>query len=52
VWGEGERRFAAGAWRLAWNRATRGGGSAGPGLYFARITVDGKPYVRRFAIVR
>jgi hypothetical protein len=50
VWREPERRIGAGVWTLSWNRA--GPAGPGPGLYFARISVNGQPHVKRFAIVR
>ena len=48
VWHEAERRLEPGEVTLAWRR----GAAAEPGLYFARVTVDGRATVRRFAILR
>lgn len=51
VWSQGERAFEAGRHALAWDGragAESGAGRAGPGLYFARVAVEGaEPFVRR-----
>jgi hypothetical protein len=43
--------FAAGRHQVSWTGRT-GSGSVTPGLYYARLEVEGQQFVRRFAVVR
>ncbi len=52
VYREPERAAPAGRWTLRWPGLTRGGERARPGVYLARVVVDGTSLVRRFAVVR
>ena len=52
VWREGERTRGAGLWPLRWDGRDGSGLAAHPGLYLARLRVDGRVYVRRFAVLR
>jgi glucose/arabinose dehydrogenase len=51
VWRTAPRRYAAGRWTLEWP-GTMAGRPARPGLYLARVTIDGRAFTRRLAIVR
>src|SRR5206468_9560765 len=46
VWGEPARIVEAGRAVLAWDGVTEVGGMAPPGIYLARVTVDGRVFVR------
>ena len=48
LWSE-TRRERAGEVRLAWSGRDAGGGLVSPGIYFARVHVDGRRFVRRIA---
>ena len=50
VWSSPARRHGAGRWALAWDGRTANG-QAGSGLYFARVSVGSRQYLRRIAIV-
>lgn len=52
VWSEQSRNLGAGNWTLNWGGRGLDGAAARSGVYLARITVDGRSYVRRFAILR
>jgi hypothetical protein len=43
---------AAGRWTLRWPGRTPEGERARPGIYLARVVVDGVSFARRFAVVR
>ena len=43
---------AAGAVELRWSGVLSTGGRAPAGLYFARIEIEGRSWVRRFALIR
>ena len=48
VWRAPERAWEAGRRSLEWP----GAGAAPPGLYLARVTVDGRAYVRRIVVLK
>ena len=48
VWHDSERDMTAGRWSLEWP----GAAVARPGLYLARIMVDGRAHVRRVIVLR
>ena len=52
VWAEPERTMAPGLVNLEWDGRRDGGTAVHAGLYLARVTVDGRPMLRRFAIIR
>jgi hypothetical protein len=52
VWSDERRNLGAGVWTLRWGGRDQGGTPVHSGLYLARISVDGRSYVRRFAILR
>ncbi len=52
VWSDAERGFAAGRWTLHWDGASNQVRHVRPGLYLARIVVEGVVLTRRIAIVR
>jgi hypothetical protein len=52
VHAEGERTYAAGRWELAWTGRTTTGARAGPGIYLARVRVDGRVFIRRVTWLR
>ena len=52
VWSDGPRRLAAGRWNLSWNGRSSSGDPAAAGLYLARVSVDGRMFLRRLALVR
>lgn len=43
VWSAGTRRFGAGRHRLEWDGRAASGGRAAPGLYLARVSIEGEP---------
>jgi glucose/arabinose dehydrogenase len=51
VWRQA-RRLDAGSWSLSWNARDAEGRRAKPGLYFARVTIAGETFVRRFTLMR
>jgi glucose/arabinose dehydrogenase/PKD repeat protein len=52
VWHQPERVYGAGRWDLSWNGTSPTGERARPGLYLAKVRVDGTEFVRRFMLVR
>jgi glucose/arabinose dehydrogenase len=52
VWGAPSRTIEAGRTVLAWDGVTDAGGHAPPGVYLARVTVDGIALVRPIAHLR
>lgn len=44
--------LAAGRWTLSWPGKSQGGALARPGIYLARVSVNGSVFARRFAVVR
>jgi hypothetical protein len=51
VWRQAEREYGAGNWTLRWS-GTRAGRPMPPGLYFARVVLDGVAVVRRISLLR
>ncbi|HKQ57364.1 MAG TPA: PQQ-dependent sugar dehydrogenase [Candidatus Eisenbacteria bacterium] len=51
VWGGAERRYEAGRWVLDWAGGQEGGARVPSGVYLARISVDGRTFVRRISRV-
>jgi hypothetical protein len=51
VWSAPVQHYGAGNWPLAWDGRTPNG-SAHPGVYLARVRVDGQMFLRRIAVVR
>ena len=52
MWADAPRDLDAGRWSLAWPGCGRDGRAVGAGLYLARVTVGGKQFVRRVAVLR
>jgi glucose/arabinose dehydrogenase len=52
VWTDAPRDLEAGRWTLAWSGRDRDGRAVGAGLYLARVTVGGRQFVRRIAVLR
>jgi glucose/arabinose dehydrogenase len=52
MWADAPRELGAGRWSLAWPGCDRSGRAVGAGLYLARVTVGGKAFVRRVAVLR
>ncbi len=52
VWEQPARVYPSGRWGLGWEGRTDNGSSAANGIYLARVTVDGRPFVRRIAHLR
>lgn len=52
VWSDAARDREAGHWRLDWPGLDRTGRVVGAGLYLIRVSVDGRPLVRRSLIIR
>jgi PKD repeat protein len=52
VWRQDDRIYPAGRAMLSWGGEELGGGRAAPGIYLARVLVDGQGFTRRFVIVR
>jgi len=52
VWSAPHAESAAGAVELRWAGVLSTGGRAPAGLYFARIEIEGRSWVRRFALIR
>ena len=52
VWSDPERSIPAGRTALRWSGLDHRGAPAGIGAYVARVTIDGRPFVRRFTILR
>jgi glucose/arabinose dehydrogenase len=52
VWSEPMRDLPAGRWRLDWPGRNDGGTPVATGVYLARISVDGRSFIRRIAILR
>lgn len=52
VWNGDPGPLGAGRWTLRWPGVSRGGSRLGPGVYLARVTVNGKAFVRRFVLLR
>jgi glucose/arabinose dehydrogenase len=52
VYREAPRDLEAGQASLGWSGRLAGGAAARPGVYLARVTVNGRAFIRRFAIVR
>jgi hypothetical protein len=52
VWRASPRSYSAGSFPLTWSGRGAFGGRAGTGLYFARVRVAGREFIRRVAIVR
>ena len=52
VWEAPSRRLGPGRLDRVWDGTTVSGTTAPPGLYFARIQIEGRSYTRRFAIIR
>jgi hypothetical protein len=52
IWGERPRTIEAGRVELAWDGETDAGGVAPPGIYLARVTIDGIVLVRPIARLR
>jgi hypothetical protein len=51
VWSQRARDYAPGRWTLSWSGLAQGRRVA-PGIYLARVTVNGVAITRRLAIVR
>jgi glucose/arabinose dehydrogenase len=51
MWHTGQQTLAAGLWPLSWEGRDAAGMQAHPGLYLARVTVNGHEFVRRFALL-
>ncbi|MBI1799753.1 MAG: hypothetical protein HYR73_08710 [Candidatus Eisenbacteria bacterium] len=47
-----DRTFGAGAAALDWDGRAGDGSRAGPGIYWARLEVDGRRFARRFTLLR
>lgn len=52
VWRTAPRAYASGTWRLPWPGIDRRGRPADPGVYLARVTIDGTSLVRRVVVLR
>lgn len=52
LWRAPARPMGAGRWNLAWPAGGARGGPARPGVYLATVTVDGRPFTRRFVLLR
>jgi len=52
VWSAPTMTRPAGHSELAWGGRDASGGRAAPGLYFARVEIDGQRFIRRFAMLR
>ena len=52
VWADAPRTCAVGATRLAWDGRDGAGARVAPGLYFLRVTVDGRALSRRVSVLR
>ncbi|HYM79932.1 MAG TPA: PQQ-dependent sugar dehydrogenase [Candidatus Limnocylindria bacterium] len=52
AWAEPEREMTAGRWTLRWSGQGMSGARMPAGVYLARVMVDGRPYLRRIALVR
>ena len=52
VWQVGEQTLGPGLWPLRWEGRDASAALAHPGLYLARVVVDGHEYVRRFVLLR
>jgi hypothetical protein len=51
VWQVAEQTLGPGLWPLSWEGRDVSGALAHPGLYLARVVVDGREYVRRFVLL-
>ncbi|HYM80610.1 MAG TPA: T9SS type A sorting domain-containing protein, partial [Candidatus Limnocylindria bacterium] len=51
IWSDESRQYAAGRKNLTWSGSSDRG-RAPTGIYLARIAVDGRGYMRRFALLR
>jgi hypothetical protein len=51
VWDGGDRDYSPGSWTLEWNGRS-GAARAGAGLYFARVRVEGRTFIRRVVLLR
>jgi glucose/arabinose dehydrogenase len=49
---ESARRYDSGRWALRWDGRNSAGAAAAPGLYLARVRVDGHSMIRRIALIR
>jgi glucose/arabinose dehydrogenase len=52
LWAQPDRSYPAGRWTLRWEGRTTAGARVRPGVYLARVVVDGVVQTRRIAIVR
>jgi hypothetical protein len=52
VWSQGERVLSAGRTALSWAGHDQHGSHVTPGVYLARVLVDGQAFTRRFALIR
>ena len=52
VWRAPEQTRVPGIWSLVWNGRDGSGAIARPGLYLARLTANGRTYIRRFVLLR
>lgn len=52
MWADVPRELEAGRWPLAWPGCDRSGRAVGAGLYLARVTVGGREFVRRVAVLK
>jgi hypothetical protein len=52
IWSGAPARRAAGVTSLAWNGRLAGGARAAPGVYHARVLIDGRAFARRFVVLR
>ncbi len=52
VWRDDRGELSAGRWSLEWPGTSTSGARARPGIYLARVNVDGRDYVKRLALLR
>jgi hypothetical protein len=52
VWAAPPRDHEAGRWIIGWDGTTMAGGRAAPGIYLARVEIEGRILVRRIARLR
>jgi len=51
VWNTPARAYGPGRWKLSWEGRSRGGRPVRPGVYLARVAVDGAALVRRVTVL-